>query len=146
MIIYLAGPLFSQAEQRFNRELADIMARRGMDVLLPQEDPSQYAESDRPGAIFRSCVSMIERADAVLAVLDGADVDSGTAFEIGYAYASGKPVIGLRTDFRQLEEDGVNIMISRSADIVLSEAGEALERTIERAARALESAVRLEMA
>lgn len=42
----------------------------------------------------------IDRSDAVLAILDGVDVDSGTAAEIGYAYALGKKVYGLRTDFR----------------------------------------------
>jgi nucleoside 2-deoxyribosyltransferase len=33
-------------------------------------------------------------------VLDGVDVDSGTASEIAFAYALGKRVFGLRTDFR----------------------------------------------
>lgn len=42
----------------------------------------------------------IDRSDAVLAILDGVDVDSGTAAEIGYAFARGKRVYGLRTDFR----------------------------------------------
>ena len=36
----------------------------------------------------------------MLAVLDGTDVDSGTASEIGYAYAKGKPMVGYRGDFR----------------------------------------------
>lgn len=43
----------------------------------------------------------IQRADAVLAVLDGVDVDSGTAAEIGFAAALGKPIVGLRLDTRQ---------------------------------------------
>ena len=48
-------------------------------------------------------------------MLDGVDVDSGTAWEIGYAYAKGKPVFGLRTDFRTLGIEGVvNLMIERS--------------------------------
>jgi nucleoside 2-deoxyribosyltransferase len=42
----------------------------------------------------------IDRADMVLAVLDGVDVDSGTAAEIGYAFAKGKPILGYRGDFR----------------------------------------------
>jgi glutathione S-transferase len=36
----------------------------------------------------------------VFAVLDGTDVDSGTAAEIGYAAALGCTIVGLRTDFR----------------------------------------------
>lgn len=44
--------------------------------------------------------ALIDACDAVLAVLDGPDVDSGTAAEIGWAAAIGKPVVGLRTDLR----------------------------------------------
>ena len=36
----------------------------------------------------------------IFAVLDGADVDSGTAAEIGYGFAKHKPVLGYRGDFR----------------------------------------------
>ena len=42
----------------------------------------------------------IRGAEWLIAVLDGVDVDSGTAAEIGYAYALGKRIWGLRTDFR----------------------------------------------
>jgi len=43
---------------------------------------------------------LIDRCEAVFAVLDGTDVDSGTAAEIGYAFAKGKPILGYRGDFR----------------------------------------------
>jgi nucleoside 2-deoxyribosyltransferase len=36
----------------------------------------------------------------VLAFLDGPDVDSGTAAEIGYAAALPRPIVGIRTDTR----------------------------------------------
>jgi nucleoside 2-deoxyribosyltransferase len=42
----------------------------------------------------------IDAARAVVAVLDGTDVDSGTAAEIGYAFARGKLIVGYRGDFR----------------------------------------------
>src|SRR5699024_5651146 len=45
-------------------------------------------------------VESIDRVDAVFAILDGVDVDSGTAAEVGYGFAKGKLVCGLRTDFR----------------------------------------------
>jgi len=50
--------------------------------------------------VGRRNTDLLERCDGVLAVLDGVDVDSGTAAEIGYARARGKPVVGLRTDLR----------------------------------------------
>ena len=36
----------------------------------------------------------------MVAVLDGPDVDSGTAAEIGFASALGKPIVGYRSDLR----------------------------------------------
>jgi nucleoside 2-deoxyribosyltransferase len=50
----------------------------------------------------------------VFAVLDGTDVDSGTAAEIGYAFAKGKPILGYRGDFRlSADNDGsiVNLQV-----------------------------------
>jgi nucleoside 2-deoxyribosyltransferase len=41
----------------------------------------------------------IRKCDIVVALLDGADVDSGTAVEVGMAYALRIPVVGLKTDF-----------------------------------------------
>lgn len=51
--------------------------------------------------IYRANIGLIERADAVLANLNffrGAEPDSGTAFEVGYATALGKPVYGYVDD------------------------------------------------
>lgn len=50
--------------------------------------------------IGKNNADAIEASDLVFAVLDGTDVDSGTAAEIGYAAALKKPIIGYRGDFR----------------------------------------------
>ena len=55
-------------------------------------------------------IEAIDRCDAVVAILDGPDSDSGTCVEIGYARALGKPIIGIRTDFRDGEVHGINVM------------------------------------
>ncbi len=66
--------------------------------------------------IFNKNEIAIQKSDIIVAVVDGTDVDSGTAREIGYAYALGKPILGLRTDFRTQGIEGtVNLMIERSA-------------------------------
>lgn len=52
-------------------------------------------------AIAQRNVRLVTESSAVLAVLDGPDIDSGVACEIGYATAIGKPVVGLRTDRRR---------------------------------------------
>lgn len=68
---------------------------------------------------------MLDAADGVLAVLDGTDVDSGTAGEIGYASAIGTPIVGVRLDFRRTGEEGAGVnaqvehFIERTGGLVL---------------------------
>ena len=125
MNIYLAAPLFSIAERRLNRELARALEARLPEttVTLPQDVRvgKQASLNDRrhARAIYEQCVAAIEAADVVLAVLDGADADSGVTFEVGYARALGKRVVGLRTDFRQLQVKGLNVMLSEGCHDVL---------------------------
>ncbi len=114
--IYLAGPLFSEAEREFNVKLSGMLKNAGYAVFLPQEDSadtSQSREKLENKTLFRKNVEGIDKSDLVVAILDGgSDVDSGTAWEIGYAWAKGIHVVGLRTDFRTLGIEGiVNLMI-----------------------------------
>jgi len=113
--IYLAGPLFTIAEQDFNAGLARFLEAEGFDVWLPQEHEPR---SKTARAIFRMDVKAIDQADMVVACMDGPDPDSGTAWECGYAYAKGKPIVCFRTDFRiSGDTPGAqyNLMLSESA-------------------------------
>lgn len=114
--VYLAAPLFSEAELDFNRRLRNEIKKAGFNVFLPQEDSNNIKDEEhRQEIIFNKNMAGFENSDIVVAVIDGTDVDSGTAWEIGYAYAKGKPVLGLRTDFRTLGIEGtVNLMIESS--------------------------------
>jgi nucleoside 2-deoxyribosyltransferase len=116
--IHLAAPLFTLNERQWNRRLAAAIEEKLPEaaVMLPQDfrvegrynDPKTYAD------IFKKCLAEIDSADAVVAVLDGADADSGTAFEVGYAWARGVPVVGVRTDYRAGQDRGANLMCSRA--------------------------------
>jgi nucleoside 2-deoxyribosyltransferase len=113
--IYLAGPLFSHAEQNFNAELARFLESQGFEVWLPQEHEPRDKTA---AAIFAMDVEAIEWADMVVACMDGPDPDSGTAWECGYAYAKGKPIVCYRTDFRvtgDTEGAPYNLMLTESA-------------------------------
>jgi len=116
MNIYLSAPLFTESQRRWNRELALCIEERlaGARVILPQDFKvgSSYNDARDFPHIFRACVDGLREADAVVAVCDGPDVDSGTAFEMGIAYEMGLPIVGLRTDYRESQERGVNLMIS----------------------------------
>jgi len=123
MRVYLAGPLFTQAERRWNSELAEHLRQQQLtlEVVLPQREVSAVFEEGGVNfqKVFRICLDGISRSDAVVALLDGSDADSGTSFECGYAYAIGKPVLGVRTDFRGSEDRGLNAMLSQSCSDLL---------------------------
>ena len=125
MRIYLAASLFTYAERQWNERFAQALegVLDGGEVVLPQEfeTSSAHEEDKKHAVLFRKCVKGIDRADAVVAIADGTDVESGTAWEMGYAYGTGKPVVAVRTDFRPGAESGVNIMISRGCRLFLDE-------------------------
>ena len=122
--LYLAGPLFSVGEKAFNVRVRKLLEPY-FSTYLPQEDGILLAEvvagKESPSAvdpvsqaIFAGDLSAIRNADVLLAILDGRSIDEGTAFEIGFAYAIGKPCFGLQTDPRRLLPQGNNPMISKS--------------------------------
>jgi nucleoside 2-deoxyribosyltransferase/predicted secreted protein len=135
--VYLAAPLFSTAERDFNRKVRDMLERAYFDVYLPQEvgdtDAGRTHSSQRE--IFLRHVEALGEVDAVVAVVDGADADSGTAWEMGYAHAHGTPVIALRTDFRRAgHNEHVNLMLEESSTVVtaVEEIAPALEQAFRR--------------
>jgi nucleoside 2-deoxyribosyltransferase len=115
MKLYLAGPLFSAAERSWNAELTAALRDGGHEVFLPQE---QEPGKDAPG-IFSTDVGGIDWADTLVAIMDGPDPDSGTAWECGYAFGK-KPIVLVRTDFRtQGSGAPYNAMLAESAAIRL---------------------------
>ena len=116
MKLYIAGPLFTCAERDFNQSLGAFLEEKGFTVFLPQDFVEGIAEDKAFNAnVFKACMDYLNRADAVVAIADGPDADSGTCFEMGYAYAKGMPILCVRTDFRISEEDGLNLMLTQSA-------------------------------
>ncbi len=126
MRLYFAGPLFTQAERDWNRRIAARLVDLGYSVFLPQDEVKGLATL-QADTIFHIDVSGVRSADAVIAVLDGADPDSGTSFECGLAYGLGIPIVILRTDFRAGGDAlpgqalaTINLMLSQSAAAIVS--------------------------
>lgn len=91
--IYLAGPdvFFPDIAERAAQH-KQACRDMGFEPLHPVDQPLLEAP-----AIYQSNIELLARADAVAANLNpfrGAEVDSGTAFEVGYAVALNKPVVG----------------------------------------------------
>ncbi|NLL95240.1 MAG: DUF4406 domain-containing protein [Thermoplasmatales archaeon] len=113
MRLYLAGPLFCQAEREFNERLASELRAEGHEVFLPQEfvpTDGVYDEAFLLEAYARD-LEEIDAADAFVIVLDGRVPDEGACVELGYALARGKDLFGLKTDVRVSERGGDNAMI-----------------------------------
>ncbi|MCD7098507.1 nucleoside 2-deoxyribosyltransferase [Stenotrophomonas sp. MMGLT7] len=161
--LYLAGPdVFHPDAVAHGRRLKALCAEFGFDGLFPLDAQVDDQPIDHPGEraawIYRADIGLLDRADAVLANLDffrGAEPDSGTCFELGYAVAKGKPVYGyvpesgtwaerirrrhpqlagrdaaVDADGWELEEFGLplNLMLAVPATIVVGGPREALQR------------------
>ncbi len=116
MRIYLAGPLFTTPERDFNERLATVLRTLGHEVFIPQEHPASAPTGE---AIFCKDLAGLDWADAVVAIMDGADPDSGTCWECGYAYATEKPVVLFRSDLRSsgdADDIPYNAMLIGAAD------------------------------
>ncbi len=126
MRLYLAGPLFTQAERAWNLDLAGLIVEAGHSVFLPQAEV-QTIETLDAESIFRVDVDGVRSADAIVAIVEGADPDSGTSFECGLAFALGLPIVIVRTDFRAGGDAlpgqklaTVNLMLSQAATAVVA--------------------------
>jgi nucleoside 2-deoxyribosyltransferase len=116
MRLYFAGPLFSTAERAWNAEVTGALRAAGHEVFLPQE---QEPGRDGPG-IFATDVAGIDWADGLVAIMDGPDPDSGTSWEVGYAFRR-KPIVLVRTDVRSRAGSvgEYNPMLTQSATVRL---------------------------
>jgi len=113
MKVFLAAPLFSEAERNFNSKVAKRLRDEGFEVWLAQEYPFIHeGTSKEKKKIYEEDISALKACDFVVAILDGVEVDSGVAFEMGYAVAIRKPVLGLKTDHRAFSKvEDVNLML-----------------------------------
>jgi nucleoside 2-deoxyribosyltransferase len=110
--IYLSGPLFSQAEINWGGQIKAAILELGVEVIWPHEIVSGSLEE-----IFQANLQALDGCNIMVAILDGTQVDDGTAWEIGYHYSRGRKIIGIRTDFRRAGETNnskVNAMIECS--------------------------------
>ena len=98
--IYLAGPdVFRPDAAAHGRRLVALCAQFGFEGVFPLAEklPDLATPQDVARHIYQANVAHIDACGAVLANLDffrGPEPDSGTCFEIGYAVARGKMVIG----------------------------------------------------
>lgn len=115
--VYVASPLgfFEAGRHYLEAVLLPTVRHAGFEALDPWDHPGDpigtaltVADPDERrthltaanAAVAARNAALIRESAGVLAVLDGTDVDSGVAAEIGYAAALPRPVVGMRTDWR----------------------------------------------
>lgn len=118
--IFIASPFFSLGERDYIQRIDKICTDNGFKTFQALRNVGLVSENSLEDC-FQSDVENLKQCDFVVANLDGIDVDSGTAWELGYAYCIGKPIIGIREDFRMYRTFiPVNLMIYKSCNTIIT--------------------------
>lgn len=109
MKIYIAGPFFNEKELQFIEQTEHIITKKGHTFFSPRTlDFTQLGigTNEWSQSIFNEDIKEINNCDLMVVLYHGNYSDSGTAFEIGYAYAKGVKVILVHVD----RENSSNLM------------------------------------
>jgi len=127
---YLASPLgFSEPGRAYYYERLVPALSEVVEVIDPwaisgAEEFERAAAAGELGAfvleVGRRNAEAIRSCSLLVACLDGSDVDSGTASEVGYASALGIRCHGFRTDLRESGERGAIVNLQVQSFIVHS--------------------------
>ena len=131
MRVYIAAPLFSEGERRFNEVIDGIVRSCGHETFLPQRDggcvgdlPEVIRGKTKRRHLFEVDREHLDWCDAVLFVFDGRVPDEGACFELGYCYARGKRCIGFKSDLRSFIDGHDNAMLQEAVEVVLHDEAE----------------------
>lgn len=137
MRIYLASPLgFSPLSAAALPTLRQRLRIHNHEVFDPWEPGVSAPPPGRPAAVAAMRriggrnAEAIRAADAVVAVLDGMEPDSGTVAEAGYGAGLGKRVYGLRADARDAG-DFEGLALNLQLLYFIEASGGVLVRTVE---------------
>lgn len=123
MKVYLAAPFFNNNEIKHVELVEDVLRQKGLDFFSPMRNQMDDLEAGtRHWSIetFMNDIKFIKACDIMVAIYHGNYSDSGTAFEIGYAYATDKPVItvhvGENSNLMVHEGSHANLTLNQLAD------------------------------
>ena len=99
MKVYIAGKLGTDSEREILEKLDSLCKSLNFQTFLPHRDVGfAYSIKDVKKIFEGDIIKGFKDCALVIANLDGLHIGSGTAWELGYAYAKGIPAIGLKTD------------------------------------------------
>ena len=97
-MIYIAGPFFTDKERAFLKVVIESVKEifPNEKLFIPMEhfipNGENLSNNEWAEAVFKMDVEALNKCDRVVAAYLGLRSDTGTAWEIGYAYAKGIPV------------------------------------------------------
>ena len=97
-MIYIAGPFFTDEERAFLKIVIESVKEifPNEELFIPMEhfipNGENLSNNEWAEAVFKMDVEALNKCDRVVAAYLGLRSDTGTAWEIGYAYAKGIPV------------------------------------------------------
>jgi nucleoside 2-deoxyribosyltransferase len=113
--VYIAGPdVFRPDAIAWAESVRERCAAHGLGALIPLD-----GNASTPLGIYANNIDMIRAADVVIANLNpfrGVEPDSGTCFEVGFALALGKRVVGYIRS-RELLSDRVARLQGRPLEV-----------------------------
>lgn len=139
--VYLSGYSSSPSARWWNNELRQAITDDNayVEVCIPQDDLQTHtAHSLADPKALQQYLDELERADVVVAVLDEIENEIWSAFECGFAKASGKPVIGLKV--MAPEDDathGSSSLAHICDDVIFYEYSDEAQQTINYLAKAV---------
>lgn len=117
--VYIAAPMFSQAELQYNEMVATQIEKIGYNVFLPQRSGYKLIEllkemspEEARKKIFIKDYTAVQNADILVIILDGRTIDEGACVELGIGYTLGKACYGLKSDPRTMMNGQINPMVS----------------------------------
>lgn len=118
MKAYIAGPLWDEKDRKELEKLDKLCKSLKIDTFLPHRDAGIYEKGDSK-PFFKKDSETIDKCKVMIAILDWKNIGSGTAWEIGYAYAKKIPVIGLVEDLKSINTfDRMCVMTFNSVKLV----------------------------
>lgn len=97
-MIYIAGPFFTDEERTFLKIVIESVKETfpNEKLFIPMEhfipNGENLSNNEWAEAVFKMDVEALNKCNRVVAAYLGLRSDTGTAWEIGYAYAKGIPV------------------------------------------------------
>ncbi len=110
--VYIAAPFFKQIQLNAVKMIEHKLQKEDIEFYSPRsegilQDMTPEQKAERMSYIFQQNVRNLNWCTHVIAVID--DYDTGTVWEMGFAYASNKKIVTYSDQYH-----GINVMLNES--------------------------------